>query len=68
MCLFPKRPYLLNKHTKEIHHIEKSKSNCRINLMATKNKQRITYNKAIDLIRTGKADGCRWCMNHLNFD
>lgn len=51
--------YLVNHNKKEIHRLQSKHVNCLP--IAKKNKQYVSFIKAITLIRTKGYNGCRWC-------
>lgn len=60
------RKYLLNKHTGQIHREEFTTVNCSLDLIADRNKKWLTKKQALKLIKSGEADGCRWCWKCKN--
>ena len=56
------KTYLVNKRSKEIHNFNVKKSSCGRDMIAPQNRLWVTKKKALELIESGKYNGCRWCM------
>lgn len=58
--------YVMNKRSEETHDLDNIKTNCKLDIMADKNKKYITKRQFLTLHKRGEADGCRWCMKEYN--
>ena len=58
--------YLLNTRSQEIHWLKNLHPNCKVALMARKNKQYLTRRQSLNKIQSGISNGCRWCWSEKN--
>ena len=52
--------YIINKNTGEIHDLDNEHKNCHIGMM--RKAKYITKAKLFKLLKSGKANGCRYCL------
>lgn len=60
--------YKVNIHTKEIHYMKNKKSSCKHELMAAHNYRLVNKKTAMELINSGKYNGCSKCLKDFDTD